>query len=410
MVENRLGQLNVAVAREWQGVEDGIAEEKSKERGEKVEAIRASDLDLASWSMRFHQAPLNSRQEVHRAHGGLMIIADRSTAYGEYSYAGSVSARAYLRALEGKRIDFGDYVHQTLQVYPTLIDPQVIMGQYQKTNAIFLELEPKGLNPVGWPAFYERNKILKDDRRAAFESAIKRYVPFVQDALGFNTEPDYIMRTEDLKIPAIVSVFTEAGQLIVRINTDELNGPRWFKGVEEYLVVHEIGGHGIQNSKWKENIMSGRINEGYGITRQPDPEQWSEGMMDNLPFLVPGLYNMMSLEGKFAVEFTRLKNLVYNNVHILLNRPNPDIDVLCRYVQSFLPNEPESRILTVFKLLQDHPKFRANSHAYANGGIYFYNLANRLPDRKKVIFLKKLYEKPMTPGQIKVEAKQLLAA
>lgn len=373
--------------------------------------IDVIDLDLVPDEFRFRQFPFESRVQVLGQFHRLSEGVDTSTTAGEYLHAKFISSIVQLGAMRGIREPFDFYIEDVLGITPEFIPGDVIEDQAEKTKTLFRQFGNGELNPTNWEAFHETARLLPEDREKTFIEAQEKFIPYIQGALGDNSELEYKTKKVELEVPWINSVSADAQGVLFRVNLHDINKHRWIKGIEELLVIHEIGGHVLQAVMHRRNIRDGLIDLGYGITTVPGPEQWSfEGMADNLIHLVPGLYNILSPHAQFLAEYGALKQLVYNNIHIRVNEPNPDLDILTNEVKGYAPNEPESRIRFMLDLLRNSIKSRAYQYTYEHGGYYYRNVAASLPDDKKIVLLKEHYKRPMTPAQAQREVQMLQSA
>ncbi|GEM_PF-2585556 len=398
--EREIGSEIVRVYRAWHELE--------RERNTGVEVI---DFDLAPDSLRFDKNPFSQRADVIEALGRLSGEIDTNTTAGEFLHAKTVASSAYLRALEGEKMPLSPYLEQTLAIAPSLIPEEEIEAQFRRADKIFRQFGQKRLDRNSWPAFLETARLTPLDIQSTFTAAKEKLVPIIQKAIGQDFELVYELQFMNVDRPWINWISGDASGFIFRINSHPRNQERWFRGVTERLAVHEMGGHLVQVNSWRENIRAGVINPGYGVTAIPGPEQWScEGMADVLAFLVPGLYENLSLHGQFSTEYTLLKDMVYNNAHIRVNEPGEDADRIHSYVQLYLPSETDERTSFVLGLLQNDPRYRAYYYTYSSGGYHLRRYADILSEFGKIALLKDLYAKPMTPRQIqrRVEEMKLL--
>ena len=365
--EGELGNQIVRMFRSWHRLEEA--------NGTGVDVI---DFDLAPIHLQSAWTPFFSRQDVMRTLGDMSGEIVTNTPAGEFLHAKTVASLAFLEALEGDKKPLDVYLEQTVGIHPTLIPESEIEEQYQRVNNIFLQFGNGNLDKEGWASFFETAQLSPEEIETTFIEAKDLLVPIVQDNVGQNFTLDYTLEFQTVDKPWINRISGDPTGFYFRVNRHPRNQQRWFRGVTEALAVHEMGGHLVQAMTWKKNIQTGLINPGYGVTAIPGPEQWNcEGMADTLAFLVPGLYEKLSPYGKFAVEYTYLKDMVYNNAHIFVNEPDTDITKTQAYVQSYIPSETDERASSILTLLQNDPRYRSYYYTYSSGGYHHRRFAEQ---------------------------------
>jgi hypothetical protein len=405
----RAGEELVRVYRAWHELEQQLPEDKR---------IDVVDMDLAPVGIRFAQNPFNSRGQVMRALRELQGRFSLATPSGEFLSARDISSTTYVAEIERQQQDpdnfrptpLDQYLQATMAIRPTLVADEAIDIQYEKVVSMFSKLGFP-FNRHGWQQFFEASKFSsRTEVERAFEVAESRFLPIISEVTGVQvdteaTKPKFVER--DTYWLNWLSYDTQEG-FIFLMNVFPTHANRWHKGIEELLIIHEKGGHLTQGHSWKTNIENGLINPGYGITSIPGPEHlYTEGIGDSLPFLIPEIYDVLSPEGKFIIEYEYLKSLVNNNAHIMVNNAGSNIQELVEYSSRYKPDASDEKITKLLNNMQNSPYHRAYLYAYGGGPHSLRAMGNKLTSQKRMQFVRELYFKPMTPHQVRSTAARL---
>lgn len=396
--ELAFGKQIVELYRAWDKFEE-------KELGDKVDGI---DFDLVGED--FEKMTITSRREAIEKLEEISASITPSTPTLTFFKAKALSSSTYLRALEGETFLIEDYVSRTLGIQPALEPTTGLEEQKERTDEAFARL---GYRPTAdqFIQFFQENLLDKEEIVSDFNTAKERLTPKVaaaldlQDLLPLDYEESFVEIDEYW----ICWIMGQKGKMDFRINLHPKNKIRWFKGSPELLAAHEMMGHLLQALNFKDKIAKGVLNPGFGVTSIPGPEQWAfEGMADALPILIPTVYQSLSDHGRFAFEANHLKDLVSNNVHIMVNH-GVNLEETKKYVRKYRPYETDERIEREVQDCSSHPLFRAYLLTYSDGGRFFVRTARDLGGKTKGL-LRDLYNSPMTPDQIKQRANELKSA
>lgn len=330
----------------------------------------------------------------------------------EYLGAKAFSSIAYIIALEkAKRgeepMSLDTYLKATMGIVPQWVLPREKNEQFSKVESLFKELG-FSYDPQGWSNFYQTYHLNRKQASEEFSSAQQKLIPVLLDILGDPAlEIPYKTKNVNEDVPWInwTSGDWQKGFLL-RINYHARHDHRRVAGTQGMLVFHELGAHLGEAAVLKRNIDNGVINEGYGVTTIPGPEQWGlEGLAVSLPFMAPPLLEKFTgrerLLLQLAFELRYLTLLEYNNVHIELNRSHRRSDLeLQEEVKYYLPWEEPVNMAKQFRIRLQDPYNRSYQMAYQDGTRFFRKIAKDLTDVEKNEIMKKLYEMPRTPRQI----------
>lgn len=401
----QLGRAQAFIYRRWHQIEKGT-------KG----GVEVIDFDLAPGRLLTLEDPPMNRAQVEVRLLDIRDKYDKTQPDGEHLSDKGLASIIYLRALQrGERLPFKEYVEKTLGVTPQEISSKKIQQQYDLAESISRDLGYK-YDKVGWKRFdkehnlTQNGKLDKEAVKNIFERTKEQVVPIMFDFLGISgRQPEYSTSYEDVNETWFNWVYGDrvrGSSLVVNLNT--INRSRFVEGTPEILGTHELSGHIINGALVRKNIDRRLINPGYGVTTIPGPEQWSlEGIATTLPHLVRPLLGVLTDYGRFALEIRILNQMVYNNIQIRANSDSPPpTKELVQEVQYYLPGEGSNRIKRVINLGKNNPRWRSYYMAYQNGTQFFLDLAEKTPEDEMKVILREVYNRFMTPRQIKELVKQ----
>lgn len=397
--ELRVGRQIVELYRAWDRFEE-------EQMDDEVDGI---DFDLVDED--FDQIAINSRREAIEKLEEISASIIPLTPTLTFFKTKTLASATYLRAIEGETFPLEDYIASTLGIEPALEPTAGLEEQKDKTDEAFAQLGYRPTNDQ-YIQFFQENLLEKEEIVSDFNKAKEKLTPIVVGTLDLQSllPLDYEEMFVEIDEYWICWTRGQRGRKMdFRINLHPKNKIRWFKGSPEILASHEMMGHLLQALSFKDKITKRLLNPGFGVISIPGPEQWAfEGMADVLPVMIPSVYESLSVHGKFAFEAAHLRDLVFNNVHIMVNR-GVELAEIKNYVRKYLPYETDERIEREVKDRSSHSLFRAYLLTYSDGGRFFVR-ATRDLGNKTTELLKDLYNIPMTPDQIKERVKQLKAA
>lgn len=323
-----------------------------------------------------------------RAHIALVNATERRQFYplGEY-------LEETLGLAEGSEVDF------------SLVPEEDIAVQRQIVAELFSNLG-FDFTRQGWSKFFQESNLDPTQIQNKYLKAEETLVPIMQEVLGVDIKPEYRVDFVDEKDASWINwTKGDSAGFQLRINTHPNTRMRWFEGVPERLVAHEVLAHMFEGYSWRDNIQKGLINPGYGITSVPGPEQWHcEGFGNTVPYFIPQVYDALSLVGKFATELRLLETWVMRNAQILTDQNIENIPEYIGYVLDLLPNFTPENVKRDLEIRISNPSERAYKAAY--GGSYEHvRYARRLASEnpaldKRLEMVKFFLTQPATPLQI----------
>lgn len=304
------------------------------------------------------------------------------------------------RRMIGSGFDFDNYIELTQGVTPELIPESALQAQLNVVKKMY---ESRGVRT------YDRDSILsyKDNLQVPEEEIADRlkeqgdrYLKTLSEFLGEDITPNYNVKTDNVNDYWVNWAKGTRDDFLLTANIHRRHTGKWTRGKIEEMSLHEIVGHFGQMFGWQKSIDEGRLVAALGITSVTDPEQiTSEGIAQTMYYFVPELVREVSEEGVLEIEQNGLRQMVYNNVHILLNTPGYPPEIVSEYIRSYLPAESEEDIE---KHIQDRTEDNTKvSYLMAYGYGYYlhreYSLCLNSEGKKE--FLRYIFSQPTTPEQ-----------
>lgn len=331
---------------------------------------------------------------------------------GEFMRLRIRSHIALVNAAEKRQFyPLGEYLEETLglvegsEVNFSLVPEEDIVSQRQVVANLFSNLG-FDFTRWGWNKFFQELSLDPTQIQNKYLQAERVLVPIMQEVLGVDIQPQYHVDFVDKKDASWINwTKGDSNGFQLNINTHPNTRMRWFEGVPERLVAHEVLAHMFEGYSWRENIKSGLINPAYGITSVPGPEQWHcEGFGNTVPYFIPEIYDALSLVGKFATELRLLETWVMRNAQILTDQNNGNIPEYTGYALDILPNLALENVTRDLETRISNPAERAYKAAYG-GSFEHVKYAKRLASKnpaldKRLEMVQFFLTQPATPLQI----------
>ncbi|MEW6297581.1 MAG: hypothetical protein AB1671_07550 [Thermodesulfobacteriota bacterium] len=354
------------------------------------------DFDLSNLN---DTASFDSRRQILFALEDLRHQIDDSTHEGEFLRDKLQGSIFYLRALMGQQIPFGEYVKYTLGILPEYFSAQEIDDTRSKLNELL--------------AFFGLQ--LREEDRGKFEAKLVIHDPEEIKRGILNSQEFWLARLREEGIPSPIKLrlnveFTETdaywsnwidgsftGGIRLRINLHSRK--KYELGKPLALCLHEICGHAVQMSIWRELIAQGTINQACGLTTVHSPEMFvAEGLGQTVA-------DLFGSEEVFPREFLLSRWLQYytlmilHNAHLMTYEGRPVEDIL-HYAGSNLPFSYPGVLEAEIRDRGTDPLYRTYQLSYAAAERLIRNLIRDLaPQQRRKLFIE-MYTRPMTPTQL----------
>ena len=340
-----------------------------------------------------------SREEVLAALTNLAEQLDISTHEGEFLRAKLKGSIAYLRALLGQPIPFDEYIKETLGIYIIPFSDRELLDARNRVEEL--------LSEYGVQLASEYKEDFETKLTISDPEQIKRGITDHQEFwlaqlrdYGVPTPNRFLFKVEFVKVDAYWSNWISgsvAEGITLRINIHPRK--KYEIGRPLMLCLHEICGHALQMTLWKDLIAQGVMNPACGLTTVHTPEALvCEGLGQTVA-------DFLDDEADFPREFWLSRRLQYytlmvlHNAHLMIYESAPIEDIL-QYARTRLPFTPSAVIEAEIRDRTTDPLYRTYQLTYAAGERMISALARDLTSKQKRLLLSHLYSIPMTPQQL----------
>jgi len=313
---------------------------------------------------------------------------------------------AYLRALEGERMEIDDYIRVTLGISPVVIREEEIAARREAIDVALHQLTSlqRGEAPLSFrcedfPRFQSLFRYPNPGNLPRlFELYRDKWLPVLLARLKTPFDPSMVhieFASEDAYWKNWISGNLSQQQVLLRINYH----PRhtWYQGAPETLVLHEYCGHAVQMASWFARISRGELSEFSGILTVHFPDQFIlEGLAEALIHVLP---NGTALEPEAVVlkELNDHSMMVWNNAHLIANREGSAH--AAAYAARHLAFSSVSTIQAEIRDRSQHPLFRTYQYVYGIALQAFLAALRGLSDEKRWDLLRRVYNGPMMPDE-----------
>lgn len=387
--------------RAWQDLED--------KKGTGLDII---DFRLAPSDWIFKDSPFFFRRDVLRYFQRLADDVHRDTSDGIYLGAKVDGFVTYLQFLTDPR-PFHPRDHFELGMVriagylPRLIPGPEIDQTRKAIAAAFDDRYGLSFDREGWSTFYVRNGISPTQARkeiAASERAIVSKVVKIVGARSFPRVTITVVNEE--KDYWIGWVRANASDTEFRINEASINAERYYNGVPIRMLIHELGGHGIQARSFADNTREESVNPGRVETTVPGVEQWlleawASEISRLYPSVLDGLTDEQRQNAGMAVELQYLADTAYSNAQYELLVSGRNRKVVMGELAELLPHEPTVRIDLVLDLMTTRLDRMFYLPVYGDGSFFLRQQVEPLSEEAKRRFTDEIHKQAMTPDQVK---------
>lgn len=328
----------------------------------------------------------------------------------EFLIARSGAYKIYIRRLLGEEIDPIEYIEKANSVESERVSEGFLQSF---SDRVFDEAREIGISKLTQKAVFEWRMENEIDQRTAkvrmqrgVESALSKVGLFIGDQ--FNFYFDIIPANEDAYYYAWAHTNRTSGNFEILQNFSKRRRKVWTRGKAQELSWHEGGAHLGRMAKRKSLVSTGELHEYFGLTSVIGGEPIvDEGIGLTIPYYVPN--PNLSREGKFQVDSSILRHMVYSNVHLMANSPEVyKVREAVDYVQDFLPWESKEDILKQIEDRTENPLLQAYLYTYGLGAWRHLEYAEKLTPAGKRLFLQAIYARPYTPQQEQQFVEKLL--
>ncbi len=305
---------------------------------------------------------------------------------------------AYLRALMGQQLPFGDYIRATQGVVPSLFDESYLDVVRADAEQQLVEI---GVNPRE-PVHPQLDEL---DPPLPLVAAEKSFHTFLDNHLhGLETLINEDLSFDLTIIPVEVDEYWSywvdgtASRFRLRLNQRKAS----FSLTEcLQFTFHELIAHCGQMHAWSGRISEGALAAYFGITTVHTPEQFMlEGLAQTLPLLIRSEVLTANPILQARMTLMRYELLIRNNLHYMINRFAPIEECLAYYEQrSFrrktldLLNDLVSRSVDVL--------YRSYQYVYPVSCEFFWDAAEGLTPDACAQLVRSCFREPHTAEDLR---------
>jgi hypothetical protein len=305
---------------------------------------------------------------------------------------------AYLRVLMGQQIEFPDYLMSTLGVEPR---PFSAAETESAARSVSKALEPFGLQ-------------LRTEDRERFESqlvvndpnTIRKGIVGARDfwlrqlnEAGIPVPKQLSLSVEFTEVDAYWSNWISGERRGIKLEINLHARKKYDRGRTLALCLHEVCGHAVQMSLWRDMISRLQLNEACGVTTVHTPEAFvMEGLAQTVPDLLSDISDYPD-EFKLSRALNYHSLAVLHNAHIMIYEGLP-VDQILDYASDNLPLSDPDTLEYEIRDRALNPLFRSYELSYAIAERTIRDQIDGMTIPQKRRFFLEMYTKPMTPKQL----------
>lgn len=395
------GKELVRGVRAWQELED-----------RKKTGLDIIDFRLAPSDWIFRYSPFFSRRDVLRYFQGLADDIRRDTSDGTYLGAKVDGFVTYLQFLTDPRSlhpqdHFESGMAKIAGYVPRLIPGPEIDRVRREISTDFFDRYQLPFDRNGWSTFRMRHGISPNQARKEIAASERAIVSKVAKIVGARSLPRATIKVVNEETDYWIGwVRANSSDTEFRINEAGINAERYYNGVPVRMLIHELGGHGIQARSFADNTREESVNPGRVETTVPGVEQWLlEAWASEISRLYPSVFDGLTDEqrknAEMAVELQYLTDTAYTNAQYELLISGRNRKVIRGELAELLPHEPTARIDLVLDLMTTRLDRMFYLPVYGDGSFFLRQQVEILPEEAKRRFTDEIHRQPMTPDQVK---------
>jgi len=298
---------------------------------------------------------------------------------------------AYLSALMGQQLPFGEYISITQGC-----TPHGWTRDYVEHRA-WIAKEAVGSLGISWNEHTWRNLRSVSEQLPAAEvgAAITEYADKHEPSVRrlVNTDADFNLTIEDVEIDAYWTYWLDGAGHNTRLRINKKNAS--FSRVDAYrFALHEILGHALQYSSLTAHAEANTVEWPRILAVHCPHQVLFEGLAQVLPWIA-------SRDDETVVARTRIDhftNLVRGQLHILINGGATATD--CRdLAHRQVPWWTDEQIAQELYDRSRNPQFRSYLWSYPAGIDWFIRLVEA-GGATPMEVLREAYKRPLTPSEL----------
>ena len=314
----------------------------------------------------------------------------------EFLLAELIAHSTFYRGKTNQEFPFEEFISLTQGIRPQMIEESTLMAQIDSITKGFGAIDSESIER------YRREHLVSEETLPdKMRDYVATYLGTVSDFLGKKITPELdieAVKEDDYWIDWIDG---DHERFSLKINTHPVrHASRWTEGKVEAMAAHEIAGHAAQMESWKNAIDRGELLRVLGLTSVHYPGQIPiEGFAQTVHLFVPSLHRHFSEHTESELELEGLRQMIYNNIHIMVNTTGSTDEEMIAYMHRFLPAEPEDEIRNQIQERRDDPVKRTYLYAYGIGFRLHQWYAGNLTIEGKRELLRFIFSQSTTPEQ-----------
>jgi len=417
---------NASLGKERGIIDFDLAPEPSEEARHVLEEIAAATLREPSteeWAARIGRlsTEISKVETLEFPRFGFNVysrdkIGMKKALQAEFLLAKLRANQALFATRAGCEIPTLKFINQTQGVEPELIGSERLQDQRRRVETHFEVLGYGQYTPENIQRYRQDQKLELSEVESQVQYHAERFIAAINDFIyptslfkKSGISPNYEVKIVDVNDYWVAWSSGVRNNFLLRLNVNQRrHAGKWTAGKAEQMALHEVAGHFFQMQGWQNAIDKGELLPVLGVTSVHDPEQVTcEGIAQTLQFFVPSINNpsngkydfSLTPHGWYETEAEGLRQMVYNNVHIMINTQDVTLKQVAAYVSRFCPAEPYREIRRQAADRKNHPIKRSYLYAYGYGYLFHRWAASNLTQRGSREFLKFISSQPTTPKQ-----------
>ncbi len=302
------------------------------------------------------------------------------------------------------------YIEATMGLKPEFIGQERLLAQQEIVRGLFEEMGCGNFDRESFMAFRESQRIDPDEARQVLQQKGRLVLDEIGDFIGERIDPP--IKPEVVAEDVYWFNWSKGTRtaFVLGLNKHPRHADKFSRAKIQAMSGHEYT-HFAQMEGWRKAIDDDELISVLGITSVHDPEQiTSEGIAQTIHKFVPGVERVLSYDPDdqgerkpngaiFELELEGLRQMVYNNVHIMINTQGYSMKDITAYVRRFCPIESASEIKKQMRERTRDDVKKTYLYAYGIGFLRHQWYAMNLNLEGKREILKFIFSQPTTPDQ-----------
>jgi len=304
----------------------------------------------------------------------------------------------FQQARMGAVFDNHDFVELTMGLTPEMISSADLDAQREIVRILYSD---KGISYTRQEIerYRDETKVDEDQVGDLIRVESKQYLQDLADTVGLKF--DHPVKISVVKVDDywIQWASGNVNSFELKYNAHKNHDYKRTQGKIKAMVRHEFW-HFYQMFGWLQGIRKGELFPAIGLTSVHDPGQvTSEGMANSIHHFSEAVRGHLDLETEIEIEQEGLRQMVYNNIHILVNENGATDEQMVEYMHQYCPAEPEDEIRRQIASRTKDVTKSTYLMAYGAGFFHQRQYAQALNSEGRKKYLRHLVSSPTNPKQ-----------